>query len=201
MSTKQEKLTTANAAHGALLQQQQRVAERVEQLSKESTLCLQQLHAAATEARRMVELQIRGIASDAELAAARAREQELREKYAATQEQIEVARGAGKNMLVEFNLARTSMIRALDDLCGETIGSLGEVIRGDAKLRQKLLEIHAAILHSSEGRVTDRHDIQWRDMLVTVFVPPQDSEHFAAIEAFRKKYSIPNGLAVAARDL
>lgn len=192
MSNKYEDFIAANTAYLNLMQQQQRVSERVQTLSSDSAVLLSKLHAAASETRRTIELHIRGVARDADVSAAKGLEAELRNQFAEIQEEIDVARTTGSNMVSEVAQASNETRSTLDAFCRDIVDTLTKPINGDAKLRQRLLEIHAARFHHSEALCYIIADVQWGEMLAEVFATPTAEEHRVALESFKTKHRIPS---------
>lgn len=202
MKSHYETLIAANEKYVDLLAQQLRASGRVETLSRDSAPLLRKLSDAATETRKVIELELRGVATEADIAAAKDIEVELRDQYAAMQQQIEVARTTGANMVGEMQNARTQAIKAREDVCMEVAGTLTKAICNDVKLRAKLLEIYAAMANCSVSGGEESNgmhvDARWGAMLATVFASPEGGEHVAAVADFRVKYQLPVlGKAVA----
>ncbi len=193
MNQKYELLISENNKFAELMAQQLRVSERVEALNKDIAAIFAKLMVAVVETKRITELELRGVATEAEVAAAKDIEVTLHNQFVSLQERIEVVRTAGANMVGEINLARNKAEVARDSFLTALAETQSKSIRGDTKLRQRLLEIYAALAHSSSRFLdSDWHlGIHWAEVLAEVFIEPTRDEHLAALANFKAKHEIP----------
>ncbi|GEM_PF-6334859 len=201
MNSKHAALLAANRHYSDLIKQHRHVNDRLPVMATELNTLTAEIEKASSQLKHVRASELRGIATPQDVARAEEHDTQLRDHFRKLSLQIEAVRDTGGSMVGEIADAKAELDQALNLFCMDTTGALTKPIGGDAKLRQKLLEIHAGIVLSGNLRPDLFIEDRWSEMLSGVFTPPAMNEHLAALEEFKAKHQLPTPGAASATEL
>lgn len=183
-------LDTARATYDLLKQQHATAGAKKDAIIARRPALHQALNSAAERLEAAQLGNMRGVVADSVVAAARGEHQAARDALVRQNEDEELAARA-LNMADEFQKATEALGRARTEYFGEIAEHIEKTLRGDTKLRSRLISAFSANL-SMSGRAPEEYEIcnrlGWMEFLVERFPVPTNEEGQRGFSEFIKTY-------------
>lgn len=184
---KTEKITEVNATLAALHAQAEHVRKRREQLQLEIDAARAAGKQASAEVKATIMRELRGLATAADVAKAQAAEAAAQRRFETAHAADELAAQTLATVNHEFGAAENQRRHAISALADESVKAIAREFAADAKLKARLAEAAALLMHANSMSDEFFLDRLWRDVQIDVLPPPEWPDVARAIAKARNE--------------